>query len=223
MFATREALDFDGKTISGTRFAIQGFGNVGSWTANLLHELGGKVVAVSDVHGGIFSGDGLDIPSVAKHVAETGNVLGFPGSESISNADLLVCDCEVLIPAAIGHVLTDQNAGEVKARYVIEAANGPCTAEADEIFRSRNVLCVPDIFANAGGVTVSYFEWAQNIQQFAWKESRIHEELYAILRKSFANVMHFATARKCSLRQASFAIGLGRVYQASVARGYIRI
>jgi glutamate dehydrogenase (NAD(P)+) len=219
VFATREVLDFDGKNISGTRFAIQGFGNVGSWTADLLHELGGKVVAVSDVHGGIFSGDGLDIPSVAKHVAETGNVLEFPGSESISNADLLVCDCEVLIPAAIGHVLTDQNAREVKAQYVIEAANGPCTAEADETFRSRNVLCVPDIFANAGGVTVSYFEWAQNIQKYKWSESKINDELEQHMVDAHTRLRRVMNVYNIPMRTAAFVYAVEEVKKATEGRG----
>ncbi len=219
VFATREVLDFDDKNISGTRFAIQGFGNVGSWTANLLHELGGKVVAVSDVRGGIFSGDGLDIPSVARHVAETGNVLGFPGSESISNADLLVCDCEVLIPAAIGHVLTDENAPDVKAQYVIEAANGPCTAEADEVFRSRNVLCVPDIFANAGGVTVSYFEWAQNIQKYKWSESKINDELEQHMVDAHTKLRRVMNVHNIPMRTAAFVCAVEEVKKATEARG----
>ncbi len=219
VFATREVLSFEGKKISGTRFAIQGFGNVGSWTAKLLHGAGGKVVAVSDVCGGIFNGDGLDFPSVAKYVEETGSVVGCPGSEPISNADLLICDCDVLIPAAIGHVLTNDNARDVKAQYVIEAANGPCTAEADEIFLSRNVLCAPDIFANAGGVTVSYFEWAQNIQKYKWSERKVNDELEQHIVAAHTNLRRMMNVYNIPMRTAAFAYAVNKVKQATEARG----
>ena len=176
-------------------------------------------MAVSDVPGGIFSGDGLDIPSVGKHVAETRTVSGFPGAESISNADLLICDCEVLIPAAIGHVLTDQNAREVKAHYVIEAANGPCTVEADEIFRSRNVLCVPDIFANGGGVTVSYFVWAQKAQKYKWSESKINDELEQHMVDAHTKLRRVMNVHNIPMRTAAFVCAVEEVKKATEARG----
>ena len=219
VFAIREVLNHDGKQIAGTRFAVQGFGNVGSWGAKLLHEAGGKVLAVSDMHGGIHGADGLDIPAVCKHVEATGSVVDFPGSEPISNADLLICDCDVLMPAAIGHVLTEQNAGDVKAQYVIEAANGPCTAEADEIFRSRNVFCVPDIFANAGGVTVSYFEWAQNIQKYRWSESKVNEELEQHMVAAHAKLRQVMSAHSIPMRTAAFVCAVEIVREATEARG----
>ncbi|MEQ8765501.1 MAG: Glu/Leu/Phe/Val dehydrogenase dimerization domain-containing protein, partial [Planctomycetota bacterium] len=151
VFAIREVLGHDDRELAGTRFVIQGFGNVGSWAARLLHELGAKVIAVSDVNGGVFHGDGLDIPALQKHVQETRTVVDFPGSEPVSNTDLLTLECDVLMPAALGHVITKDNAHELRTAYVLEGANGPTTAEADDILRSRGITCVPDIFANAGG------------------------------------------------------------------------
>src|SRR5690606_12566231 len=152
----------DGSKLSDQRFAIQCFGNVGSWLAHLLYQQGAKIIAVSDVHGAIFRGDGLHIEKLREHVAQTGSVVGSPGSEPISNEELLTIECDVLVPAALGHVLTARNAPHVRAKYVLEAANGPTTAEANDILESRGIKCVPDILANAGGVAVSYLEWTQN-------------------------------------------------------------
>ncbi|MCA9599468.1 MAG: glutamate dehydrogenase, partial [Myxococcales bacterium] len=170
LFAIREVLATQGKKLEGTRFAVQGFGNVGSWFARLAHEQGARITAVSDVRGGIENGDGLDIPKVLEHVAKTGSVVDAPGSKPISNDDLLISDCDVLVPAALGHVLTEDNARQVTAKWVLEAANGPTSVAADEIFNERGITCIPDIYANAGGVTVSYFEWTQNTQKFRWAE-----------------------------------------------------
>ena len=219
MITLREVLASHGETLEGKRISIQGFGNVGSWAARLLAERGAKIVAVSDVGGGIFDGDGLEISALTEHVANTGSVLDFAGSETIANADLLVSDCDVLMPAALGHVLTKDNAGDVRARYVLEGANGPCTAEGDEILQRNGVVCIPDILANAGGVTVSYFEWVQNLQNFRWSEEKVNEELDVIMRSAYRKVREVMDARKISMRQAAFVHAVGQVKVATDLRG----
>ncbi len=219
LYTIREVLADAGKKLAGQRFAIQGFGNVGSWLARLLFAEGARVLAVSDVRGGIFAGDGLDIDQLTQHVARTGSVVEFPGGESISNEDLLALECDVLVPAALGHVLTEENARDVRAPYVLEAANGPTTAAADEILESRGVVCVPDILANAGGVTVSYLEWTQNRQVQKWSEERVNRTL-----EDHMVAAHRATVRAmqeygCSMRTAAFAVAVSRVKHATDLRG----
>jgi glutamate dehydrogenase (NAD(P)+) len=219
MFALRETLRADGTDIDGKRIVVQGFGNVGSWGARLLQEQGAKIIATSDVRGGIFSGDGIDVSALADHVARTGSVVEFPGTEPISNDDLLVTPCDVLMPAALGHVLTEANAPHVKAKYVLEGANGPCTAEADAIFESRDVRCIPDIYANAGGVTVSYFEWVQNLQNFNWGEDKINEELDRIMTRAHAEIRTLMNEHKIPMRRAAFAHAIREVRKATDMRG----
>jgi glutamate dehydrogenase (NAD(P)+) len=219
LFAIREVLGESGRKVEGTRFAIQGYGNVGSWFARLVHEAGGRVLALSDVRGGIFNGDALDIPRVEEHMKANGSVVGFPGARPISNEDLLVSDCDVLVPAALGHVLTKDNARNVKAKWVLEAANGPTTAEADAILRSRDVVCIPDIWANAGGVTVSYFEWTQNTQQFRWEEARVNEELEKHMVEAHRALRKTMEQHGCSLRTAAFVLAVQRVKEATDLRG----
>jgi len=216
---TREALGHRGEELAGKTVAIQGFGNVGSWAARLLHDEGAKVVAVSDVKGGIHAGGGLDLPALLAHVAESGSVVELPGSEPITNEELLALDCDVLIPAALGGVFTAENAGAVRARLVVEGANGPTEPEADLVFRERGIEVVPDIFANAGGVTVSYFEWVQNVQQFRWDEERVNRELEAILVKADRALRRVAEDREVALRTAAFIVAIGRVGRATVLRG----
>ncbi len=199
--------------------AIQGFGNVGSFAASFLHEKGAKVVAVSDVTGGIHNPDGLDIPRLLKHASGHGGVAGFDQGVSISNDELLTAEVDVLIPAALGGVLTKENAPEVRARYVVEAANNPTTPEANDIFMQREVIVLPDVLANAGGVTVSYFEWVQNRQHFRWELSRVREELDKILVNSFEKVWKIATDKKIPLREAAYLLGIGRVGRATVLGG----
>ena len=211
------------QSLEGTRVVLQGFGNVGSFAAFHFAEKGAKVVAVNDVRGGIRNENGLDVRALMEHVKATGSVVDFEASDPLDGAEILFQECDYLVPAALGGVITGENAGRIKAKVVVEAANHPVTPQGGDILMGNGVEVIPDVIANAGGVVVSYFEWAQNIQQFAWKERRIHDELYATLRRSFAKVMHFASAHNCSLRLASFAIALNRVYQASKARGYIRI
>ncbi|HVS04524.1 MAG TPA: Glu/Leu/Phe/Val dehydrogenase dimerization domain-containing protein [Thermoanaerobaculia bacterium] len=219
VLAAREALAAKGGTLRGTSFAIQGFGNVGSWTARLLHQEGARVIAVSDVKGAILDRDGLDVPALLEHARRLGTVTGFPGTDGIANEELLTLDCDVLIPAALGGVLTRDNAEEVRATMIVEGANGPTEPEADEIFHRRGIEVVPDIFANAGGVTVSYFEWVQNIQQFSWDEERVNQELEKIMVASWRRLQEIAAARQVSLRTAAFVLAIGRVGKATVLRG----
>ncbi|MCH7498353.1 MAG: glutamate dehydrogenase [Candidatus Marinimicrobia bacterium] len=212
-----------GRNLKNARVVIQGCGNVGSFAALHLAEKGAKVIAISDVRGGIRNDAGLDIRALMEHMKKTDSVVGFKAGEPLDGDEILNQECDYLVPAALGGVITEKNAGKVKAGVVVEAANHPVTPLGSDILARNGVEIIPDLIANAGGVIVSYFEWAQNIQQFAWEKERIDKELHATLRKSFAGVMQFATAHKCSLRLASFAIALSRVYQASKARGYIRL
>jgi glutamate dehydrogenase (NAD(P)+) len=219
VIATREVLQDLDRAISRSTFVIQGFGNVGSHTARILHEHGGKVLAVSDVHGGISNRDGLDVPKLLEHVAKTGKVVGFAGAEPISNEALLLLECDVLIPAALGGVLHKDNVKDVRAKVVVEAANGPTTAEADEVLRQRGVVVVPDIYANAGGVTVSYFEWVQNLQRIQWTEREIRNRLEAKMTAAYRDLQRIAKAQDVPLRVAAFVLGISRVGKAAVTRG----
>jgi glutamate dehydrogenase (NAD(P)+) len=220
VWALEEMLtDLGGGAVAGKRCAIQGFGNVGSWAARFLHERGAKVVAVSDVKGGVTSPEGLDIPALATHARQRGSVAGFPGTDSVTNEALLTLDVDVLIPAALGGVLTRDNAKDVRARWVVEAANGPTTPEADEILHARGIPILPDIYANAGGVTVSYFEWVQNVQQFTWEEDKVNAELHRHLREAYATIAQVACEHRVPLRTAVFIVAIGRVGRATVLRG----
>ena len=202
---------------------IQGFGNVGSWAARIAHEQGYRVIAVSDVKGGILAEDGLDIPKVLGYQAETGFVAGYPGAEPIDNSDLLELDCDVLIPAALGGVITHENADDVKARVVVEAANHPVTPMADAMLAERGVEVVPDILANAGGVTVSYFEWVQNNQEISWDEEDVNARLVKRLRRAYAQCRDFRAAQDddISIREAAFSLAVQRVVEAATLRGYL--
>jgi len=219
MYAAEELLARFGKKVEGTTFAVQGFGNVGSHAARLIHGKGGKVVAVSDVKGGIADPNGLNIPSVIDHVKKTRSVVGFPGTSPVSNEEILTYPCDVLLPAALDGVITKEIASEVRAKYIVEGANAPTTPEADEILDRREVVSVPDILANAGGVTVSYFEWVQNLQQFKWEKEEVDAKLHRVMRKSFDTVYNLATSKKISLRTAAFCVAIGRVGKATLLMG----
>jgi glutamate dehydrogenase (NAD(P)+) len=219
LYAAREVLRDVGLPIRGTRFALQGFGNVGSHSARLLFEDGGSIVAVSDVHGGVRNPAGLDVAGLFEHVKRHGTVKGFPQGTACQPNDVLGADCEVLIPAALGNVLTKDNANVVRAKIVIEGANAPTHPQADEIFEKRGVVVVPDILANAGGVTVSYFEWVQNLQHLAWDEDRVNSELEKIMKEAYERISQISRSRKVSLRTASFILAIGRVGKATVLRG----
>jgi glutamate dehydrogenase (NAD(P)+) len=221
VMVANEAVRDAGKRPEDLTMAVQGFGNVGSWTARLAAESGYRVVAVSDVRGGIIAEKGLDIQAVVAHARETGSVVDFPGAEPLDNAELLELDVDVLVPAALGEVITKQNADRIAASLVVEAANAPVTPVADRILADRGVTVVPDILANAGGVTVSYFEWTQNIQQFSWTEERVNDELGRTLRRAYAEVRDRAAANSTDLRHAAFAIAVDRVATAAHLRGYV--
>ena len=201
--------------------AIQGFGNVGSWTARLGAAEGFRVVAVSDVNGGITNPRGITISDLLEHMRESGTVVGYPDSEPIGNDELLTLEVDVLVPAALGEVITRANADAVRAKMVVEGANHPVTPVADAILTEKGVTVLPDILANAGGVTVSYFEWTQNIQQFRWDEERVNSELGRHMRTAYAQVRDRARAEDTDLRHAAFAIAVDRVAHAAHLRGYV--
>jgi glutamate dehydrogenase (NAD(P)+) len=205
--------------IRGKTFAVQGFGNVGSWASRFLHERGARIIAIGDARGAVRHRDGLDIPKLVDHVAATKTVAGFPGGDAATNDDVLLADVDVLVPAALGGVITDQNAKDVRAKIVLEAANAPTTPKADEILTGRGITVLPDIFVNAGGVTVSYFEWAQNIQQFSWDEERVNAELHRHMREAYATLARVMKTHKVSFRTAAFIVAIGRVGRATVLRG----
>lgn len=212
-------LKLEKKSLQGAQVVVQGFGNVGYNTARILHERGAKVIAVSDVKGGIYSPEGLDIPKVKEYCDKHGTVVGFPGTDGVSQEQLLLTQCDVLIPAALGDVFDRKVAQAVRCQYIVEGANGPTLPEADEVFAKRGIKVMPDILANAGGVTVSYFEWVQNIQEFRWPLQRIHDELQLYMTDAFDRVVKMTQARQCSFREAAFLIGIGRVVRATVTLG----
>jgi glutamate dehydrogenase (NAD(P)+) len=220
VFVIEEVLKDLGRPVPGSTFAIQGFGNVGSHTARLLHERGANVLAVSDVSGGLFDPAGLDIRRLLEHVRGRRLLKDYSGEERrISNEELLTLPCDVLIPAALGDVFTADLAREVRASVVVEGANGPTPPKADEIFNERGVLVVPDILANAGGVTVSYFEWVQNLQHFRWELDQVSSQLDRIMRQSYRTIQGLAKSRQVSLRTAAFIVAIGRVGRAVVQLG----
>jgi glutamate dehydrogenase (NAD(P)+) len=209
-----------GRKIPGTTIAIQGFGNVGTHTAKFLRDAECRIVAVSDAHGGFFKADGLDVHDLLRHAQANGGRLdGYKGGDALTNAELLATECDVLIPAALGGVLTKANAAAVRAPIVVEAANAPVEPDADAVFESRGVTLLPDILVNAGGVTASYFEWVQNRQQYQWGIDRVRQELDRILGDAFEQVWQLAKSRKVSLRTAAYMVGVGRVARATVLGG----
>jgi glutamate dehydrogenase (NAD(P)+) len=211
-----KAVDLD---LSRARVAVQGFGNAGEAAARFIAELGAKVVAVSDSRGGVFNPDGLDLPLVTRHKQETGSVVDAPRTRPISNAELVECECEILIPAALEGVITDANAAQIKARLVAEAANGPTTPEADDQLRSRGVMVIPDVLCNAGGVTVSYFEWVQDREEFFWTIDEINARLRRVLVRAFEDVQHTAIEHDVDLRLAAYMLSVNRVAEATLTRG----
>ena len=200
--------------------AVQGFGNVGSNTVRILeHEMGVKVVGASDVKGGIYNPRGIKYSDMANQLKNTGSIAGLKGCVKISNEELLELKCDVLIPAALGNQIRGDNADKVKAKLIVEAANGPTTYDADEILQSKNIPVVPDIYANAGGVTVSYFEWAQNMQQFRWEYKRVVDELEKIMTGSYQAVLHTTEKHKVPMRIGAFILAVDRVAKAAKLRG----
>jgi glutamate dehydrogenase (NAD(P)+) len=218
-FCIREALRKEGHEVAGRRVAIQGFGNVGRNLALILADQGVSIVAVSDSSGGIYKPDGLDVAAAVEHKRTNRSFDGFDGAEAITNEELLILDCDVLAPCALEQVVTAENADRVKARIVAEGANGPVTPEADQILDERGVLVLPDVLANAGGVVVSYFEWVQGLQEYFWKESEVNAKLNDIVTRAFAETWREHEERDISMRQAAYAIAVGRVAEATITRG----
>jgi len=214
----REACKAFGIELRGARVAIQGFGNVGSWAARFLHESGAKIVALSDVKGGIYDAAGLDVARVLEHVKASGSVVGMSKTTPIDNGELLTLDVDLLVPAALGGAITSENVADVKARMIVEAANSPVTPEADEVLRSRNIPVLPDILVNAGGVTVSYFEWTQNLQQVRWELDRVNGELEKKMVAAWKQVHHVHAERRLPLRIAAYIVALDRVAEATRQR-----
>jgi len=219
LYICREILRDLGMPLKGSRFALQGFGNVGSHAARLLAEDGGLIVAVGDVHGAVKNPSGLDVPSLFDHVKRTGTVQGFGGGTACTPAEVLTADCEVLVPAALSDAITQEVAKEIRAKVVLEGANSPTAADADELLEQRGIFVVPDILANAGGVTVSYFEWVQNMQHLSWDEERINAELEKIMKDAYERVAQISRSRKVALRTAAYILAIGRVGKATVLRG----
>lgn len=216
---TREAARDFGIDLQGARIAIQGFGNVGSWSGKLLAEMGATIVAVSDHTGGLHDPRGLPVDELFDYAREHRSIEGFARGDAFSNEELLAMECDILIPAALGGAITKDNAGDVKAKMIVEAANSPLTTIADEIMEERNIPVVPDILANAGGVTVSYFEWVQNIQAFTWDEPRVNEQLETKMTRAYQNVSRVMSEKKLRMRTAAFVIAIERVAEAERLRG----
>ena len=219
VIVAREAAKQMGIRLSGAKAVVQGFGNVGSNTARAFAAEGARVIAVSDARGGIFRSEGLDIAGVLRHQRGAGTVVGFPGAESITNAELLELTCDVLVPAALENQITVENARRVQARLVVEGANGPTTPEADRILQERHVVVVPDILANAGGVIVSYFEWVQDLQFYFWDETEVNSRLHKVITHAFNDVVRTAEERGVNLREAAMLLGVARVVEATEMRG----
>ena len=214
-----EAAKLTGLNVQGARVAVQGFGNVGGTAGKLFADVGAKIVAVQDHTGTIFNSNGLDVAALQEHVGNTGGVGGFAGAEAMDNAAFWGVDCDILIPAALESQITKHNAHQVKAKLVIEGANGPTTPEADDILADKGVLVLPDVIANAGGVTVSYFEWVQDFSSFFWSEDEINARLVRIMQEAFAGVWAVAQEHKVTLRTATFIVACKRILHAREMRG----
>ncbi|MDI6828139.1 MAG: Glu/Leu/Phe/Val dehydrogenase [Armatimonadota bacterium] len=222
MYTLREAAKFLDIDLSKATVAIQGFGNAGSFAAILAEEMfGSKIVAVSDSRGGIFSPDGFSAKAVLDHKNKTGSVIGFPGTQPVSNEELLELDVDVLLPSALENVITGENASRIKAKIIGELANGPTTPEADDILYKNNCFVIPDFLCNAGGVTVSYFEWVQNITGDYWEEEYVHERLDKKMTKAFHDTLTVSLERKVDMRTAAYMVAIQRVAEAMKLRGWV--
>jgi glutamate dehydrogenase (NAD(P)+) len=218
-YCIREALRKRGETVAGRRVAVQGFGNVGRNLAAILSEDGASIVAVSDSAGGVHNESGLDVAAAIAHKRETGWLEGLAGAESLTNDELLLLDCDVLAPCALEQVITRENADRVRAGVICEGANGPVTPEADRILEDRGILVLPDVLANAGGVVVSYFEWVQGLQEYFWKEAEVNAKLNDIVTRAFQETWRMHEERSIHMREAAYAIAVGRVAEATITRG----
>ncbi len=219
LYACQNLLAELGDQLAGKKVVVQGFGNVGSWAARLFTEQGATIVGIADVSGGYVNKEGIDLNDAIAYVKANRTLEGWKGGDKVSGEAILVTPCDILIPAALGGVLTKEIAKEVQASIIVEGANGPTTPDADEVFESKGIHVIPDIHANAGGVTVSYFEWAQNMQHFYWDEERVNEELRRVMKKSFGELWSVAKSRSIPMRMAAYVVGVGRVNQATSLRG----
>ena len=219
MIVVREALKHLGMPVSGTTLAVQGFGNVGSVAAQLLAREGCKVTAISDRTGGYHNANGVDIDAAIQHVKEHRSLEGFKGGDSITNDELLTSSVDVLLPAALENVITSKNVGKIRARIICEGANGPTTAAADSVLDEKGIFVIPDILANAGGVTVSYFEWVQDRGGYFWKEETVNERLHEIMTHSFAAVLQLSRQHKVNMRTAAYMLAISRVATVHRLRG----
>jgi glutamate dehydrogenase (NAD(P)+) len=219
-YLINRATDTLGLEMGRATAVVQGFGNVGSVTALSLARYGVKVIAVSDAFGGVHNANGLDLVALEKFAAQNKTVVGFPGAEAITNEQLLVLPCDILVPAAMERQITEANAGKIQCRILAEAANGPTTPAADQIIEQRpEIFVIPDILCNAGGVIVSYFEWVQDLQSFFWSESEIADKLFRLLETSWTQILHRSRQQNISMRMAALSAGISRVLEAKRQRG----
>jgi len=219
LFVVDEAMQTLGLTIEGARVAVQGFGNAGMYAAELMSQRGYTIVAVTDSKGGVANPKGLDVAGIMAHKAETGSVVGFTGGDRITNKDVLEYDCDVLVPAALEKVITKDNAPRIRAKIVAEAANGPTMPDADAILFEKGIMVLPDILANAGGVSVSYFEWVQDLQENFWEEDEINDRLKRKMTRAFRETHEQAQRHGVDMRRGAYAVAVGRVAEATKLRG----
>jgi glutamate dehydrogenase (NAD(P)+) len=219
LYCTRDAIAKQGRSLSDMRVAVQGFGNVGSFYAKFVAEDGAKVVAISDSTTALYNANGIDVQAAFAHKRETGSLAGLKGADPITNEELLLVDCDILAPCALEQVITEENAAQVKAKMIVEGANGPITPLADSILDDMGVLVLPDILANAGGVVVSYFEWVQGLQEYFWKEAEVNAKLNDIVTKAFDETWATMEQRKVGMRTAAYGLAVQRVAEATVTRG----
>ncbi len=221
IYMFREAAPQMGLTPADSTFVVLGYGNVGSWAARILQQLGSRMVGASDATGAIQSEAGIDADDLAHHLRESGKLTEFPGADVISPDDLLAIECDVLIPAALGGMIHERNADRINTKMIIEGANSPTTPAADEILREKGVHVIPDVMANAGGVVCSYFEWVQNLQHFRWSEREVNDKLGGVMRHAYRDVDARSKEERISLREAAYLVGIERVVEASRTRGYV--
>jgi glutamate dehydrogenase (NAD(P)+) len=219
LVAVEEACRVKKMSIRGSSVAIQGFGNAGSLAAKLFSEKKARVIAISDSRGGVFNSRGIDPLKAMRYKERSGTVVGMPGTSRISNDELLAMKCDILIPAALENVITLNNADQIKAKIVAEAANGPTTPHADEVLARKGIMLLPDILANAGGVTVSYFEWVQDLQSFFWSEAEVNAKLESVMRRAFTEVHESARKHRTHMRTGAYCLAVGRVADATLVRG----
>jgi glutamate dehydrogenase/leucine dehydrogenase len=215
----REAAKYLGIDLAKATFAVQGYGHVGINAAKVLREFGSTMVAASDSKGGVYAENGIDPAKLLEHKERTGSVVGYPGSRTITNEELLEVKCDILVPAALENVITKENAPRIRARIIAEGANGPTTPEADEILHKNGVFVIPDILANGGGVTVSYFEWVQNLNREHWTYEEVNRKLEEKMVKAFHDVLNLSLKHQVHMRTAAYMLGVGRVAQAIAERG----